>query len=415
MRIEEITMMSHQNLNRVTIARLGRVGVVMSMLLGLGACGIVNDKPRYSIDPDARGPVTNSESPSSASASSSASSLVAQSTDKPVTVEAVHQTDLPPPPPPPPPTQTAKPAAQTGPGVASVPVTASETGYTYSLGAHDTVYGVSRRFGVPVHTLFEINGLNPQSVLKIGQKIALPGSAKDLGTDPHAGGPGMTPVARVSAPKPARPVAPASAPDKTADKSGTTPSVAVPAKPSPAAVSSGSISSAAANASESSQTSGNAAPASKTKTASTEPLPKGFPSAETIAERGKGRFVWPLKGDIVVKFGGIGPHVKNDGINIAAAEGTPVQASATGEVAYVGSDVKALGLTVYIKDGGGFYTGYSHLKSTRLKTHQHVNQGETIGMVGKSGAVTSPQLHFEIRYTPSSEIARPIDPALVLP
>ena len=43
----------------------------------------------------------------------------------------------------------------------------------YILQAHDTLYGVSRRFGVPVKTLYEINGLAPDSALRIGQKILL--------------------------------------------------------------------------------------------------------------------------------------------------------------------------------------------------------------------------------------------------
>ncbi len=50
-----------------------------------------------------------------------------------------------------------------------------------------------------------------------------------------------------------------------------------------------------------------------------------------------------------------------------------------------------------------------------VKNNEHVTKGEIIGKVGQTGVIDRPQLHFEIRYTPSTDIARPIDPSLVLP
>ena len=51
----------------------------------------------------------------------------------------------------------------------------------------------------------------------------------------------------------------------------------------------------------------------------------------------------------------------------------------------------------------------------KVKNNEHVNKGQVIGTVGQTGTIDKPQLHFEIRYTPSTDIARPIDPTLVLP
>ena len=82
---------------------------------------------------------------------------------------------------------------------------------------------------------------------------------------------------------------------------------------------------------------------------------------------------------------------------------------------YEGNQVKALGNTVYVKHANGWYTGYSHLSTMAVQNNQHVAKGQVIGTAGQTGTIDRPQLHFEIRYTPSTDIARPIDPMLVLP
>ena len=61
-------------------------------------------------------------------------------------------------------------------------------------------------------------------------------------------------------------------------------------------------------------------------------------------------------------------------------------------------------------------TAYAHLKSLDVRMRQTVTQGQTIGLMGQTGGVNQPQLHFEVRYAPSAkDKARPIDPMLVLP
>jgi murein DD-endopeptidase MepM/ murein hydrolase activator NlpD len=130
---------------------------------------------------------------------------------------------------------------------------------------------------------------------------------------------------------------------------------------------------------------------------------------------GKGKFVWPVKGHVLVPFGQLAPNIRNDGLNIAASAGTEVKAASEGTVVYEGDQVKELGNTIYIKHDNGWYTGYSHLQSMKVKNNEHVSKGQVIGTVGQTGTIDKPQLHFEIRYTPSTDIARPIDPTLVLP
>lgn len=321
-------------------------------------------------------------------------------------------TDLAPPPPPPPPEDDTTPPAPTPvtasarpAPVAVAPVKDTRAAYVYVLQAHDTLYGVSRRFGVPVHDLYDINGLSETASLRIGQKILLPASAADKGAEEHANGAGMVKLAAALAPGKPAPVVPAKAPVTTTTtttvKTTTKPAV-VPPVTTPAPVA----------------TKPAVTPPPVAKPAVTPvvtPPVAGFPNNAQIAQMGKGMFVWPVKGRILVPFGQLAPNVRNDGINIQASSGTEIRAASDGIVVYEGDQVKELGNTVYIKHPNGWYTGYSHMASMSVKNNEKVTKGQVIGTVGQTGVIDQPQLHFEIRYTPSTDIARPIDPNLVLP
>ena len=72
---------------------------------------------------------------------------------------------------------------------------------------------------------------------------------------------------------------------------------------------------------------------------------------------------------------------------------------------------RALGNLVLVKHPGGWVTAYAHLDRIEVRMRDTVAQGEEIGQAGQTGAVTQPQLHFEVRYAPdSTEKARPVDP-----
>lgn len=146
-------------------------------------------------------------------------------------------------------------------------------------------------------------------------------------------------------------------------------------------------------------------------TASTTPL-----TDAQIAAIGKGRFLWPLRGEILSDFGPKGTGQRNDGVNIRAARGAPVRASAAGEVVYAGDQVPGFGNLVLIKHPDGWVTAYAHLSNVDVKIQQKVLQGQQIGEAGDTGGVAEPQLHFEIRYAPTpTGRARPVSPTLLLP
>jgi len=108
-------------------------------------------------------------------------------------------------------------------------------------------------------------------------------------------------------------------------------------------------------------------------------------------------FVWPVRGSVVSAYGSKKGGLYNDGINIAAPKGTPVAAAAAGVVAYVGNDLESYGNLVLIRHGGGMMTAYAHLASVRIEKGMTVRKGQVIGSVGATGAVSSSQIHFEIR------------------
>jgi murein DD-endopeptidase MepM/ murein hydrolase activator NlpD len=122
------------------------------------------------------------------------------------------------------------------------------------------------------------------------------------------------------------------------------------------------------------------------------------------------KFHWPISGRVVSTFGENGSGERNDGINIAAARGTPVRASAAGTVSYCGNELKGYGNLVLIRHDNGYITAYAHVDNFIVNRDDHVASGQVIAYSGATGDVTTPQLHFEIRRG-----VRPIDPKRLLP
>lgn len=122
------------------------------------------------------------------------------------------------------------------------------------------------------------------------------------------------------------------------------------------------------------------------------------------------RFVWPVEGRLLARFGPAGSGRVNDGIKIAAAHGTPVVAAGDGTIAYAGTEVPLLGGLILIDHGGGWMSAYGHLDRVAVRMGDRVRSGVVIATVGDSGQVQEPQLHFEIRQN-----QRPVNPVTQLP
>lgn len=85
-------------------------------------------------------------------------------------------------------------------------------------------------------------------------------------------------------------------------------------------------------------------------------------------------------------------------IDYAAPQGTPVYATANGEISFAGWKNDALGYTVEIKHAGGYLSQYTHLSkvATGVKKSGTVTQSQTIGYVGSTGMSTGPHLQYAL-------------------
>jgi murein DD-endopeptidase MepM/ murein hydrolase activator NlpD len=85
------------------------------------------------------------------------------------------------------------------------------------------------------------------------------------------------------------------------------------------------------------------------------------------------------------------------GVDFRGAVGQPVRAANRGVVALVDNFFLA-GNVVYIDHGAGLVTSYFHLSKTLVAAGDTVERGQEIGLVGATGRVTGPHLHWSARY-----------------
>lgn len=259
----------------------------------------------------------------------------------------------------------------------------------YKVQAGDTLNGLSRLFGVSVSETAKQNNLSPPYVLEKGQILRLPFAQ-----------PGLQAEFAVNAP------APSFASDLAAAEN-----TSVPVK-----ISSVQSESLAPPAGVERTTSLSPAPVDKADPKGFPPQPAAKPVTPVPAPQaqkvsvvrppiapkvpprsGGGKFMRPVDGKIISGFGPKPDGLHNDGINIKAARGTPVRAAENGVIAYTGSEMQGYGNLVLIRHGDRYMTAYAHMDKTLVKKGDVVKAGQSIGTVGSSGGVDSPQLHFEVR------------------
>ena len=111
--------------------------------------------------------------------------------------------------------------------------------------------------------------------------------------------------------------------------------------------------------------------------------------------------VMPVQGKVTSGFGyRIHPVTGNrsfhTGVDIAAAEGTPIAAAYGGTVAETGH-TSGRGNYVLLRHGTALQTLYCHLSEIDVEEGDSLTAGETLGLVGTTGMSTGPHLHFEVR------------------
>ena len=274
----------------------------------------------------------------------------------------------------------------------------------YVVKSGETLYSLARRFGVDASDLADANGLSEKRHLRSGQKLFMPSGAADSQAPP----PRETFVPRrptylppaYTPPSSEQPPASSTAPTTQSPpaSSGASQFELTPVRPLPPA----------SQASPSPSTT----PGGRPAIIQTSPAP----SAAEVVAAGKGKFLWPAEGALISGYGVKPDGQRNDGLNINANAGDPVRSAADGQVVYAGDQVPSFGNLVLVKHDGGWVTAYAHLSKILVKNRDQVVQGQQIGVVGQTGSVDRPQLHFEIRFAASpKDKAVPIDPGLLLP
>jgi len=124
--------------------------------------------------------------------------------------------------------------------------------------------------------------------------------------------------------------------------------------------------------------------------------------------------IWPLDGRLLSPFGKRTDPFSEEGafhkgVDISAPTGTAVRATAAGIVIFSEFE-SGYGRLVVVDHGGGFQTYYAHLSQFWVHTGQEVRRGDQVGLVGSSGKVTAPHLHYEVR----TRGGTPVNPILYM-
>ncbi|WP_133127137.1 M23 family metallopeptidase [Legionella nagasakiensis] len=103
------------------------------------------------------------------------------------------------------------------------------------------------------------------------------------------------------------------------------------------------------------------------------------------------------------------PRAPHSGLDIAAPENTPVIAISAGKVVDAG-DYFFTGNTVIVDHGMGVFSLYAHLKKMDVQKGEVIKQGQQVGLVGMTGRVTGPHLHWSMVMNQTY-----VDPLLFVP
>lgn len=210
---------------------------------------------------------------------------------------------------------------------------------SHTVGANETLLDVATRYQVPVRALIEQNGLEPPYALSAGRVLELPPprlhtvargeTLQEIAERYHVDTRSLALLNRMHPPyevrRGERIVLPAMARDR---------------EPDPPA-------------------------------AGAAPLPQG-----------SGRFAWPLRGEVVARFGSQPGGTRLDGIEIAGREGAEVRAAAEGDVVYAGADIQGLGDLILVRHAENYVTAYAYNRRALVREGQRVRAGQAIAELG---------------------------------
>lgn len=240
----------------------------------------------------------------------------------------------------------------------------------------ETLYSISRAYSISLQDLAEINNIEDVAIIRESAVIFIP-HADQVIED-----------VMVSA---ERAAADTDRGKKTKDAKPSAGGKASP--PSPAASSQGKDSPALAKPLR--PDSGPVSPAPKSDKTAAAGGRKAPVSEEKVVME-KGRFAWPVRGDVKTRFGIQPNKTYHNWIKIVCPEGTGVKAAAGGTVIF-SANLKGFSETVIIRHANDFATVYTHLGKRSVRADQDVGKGQIIGYAGRTDEAGETYLHFEIR------------------
>jgi murein DD-endopeptidase MepM/ murein hydrolase activator NlpD len=243
---------------------------------------------------------------------------------------------------------------------------------SYTMRPGDSLYGISRSYGVPVAELQQANGITDARGLKAGAVLRVPDTA---------GAPGQ-PLQQVAV----------NPPPQSYQQPSNIPSTHQPT------VINGRGPSGNGSSQYTQVTTRN------TTSSSTGAIAPPAQPQQSVA-RGNDKLRWPASGRIITGFGQRSDGTHNDGINLSVPLGTSVHAAESGTVAYAGSELKGYGNLILLRHDNGWVTAYAHNDQLNVKRGDKVQRGQVIATAGRTGSVDQPQVHFELR-----QGSKPVDP-----
>ncbi len=276
------------------------------------------------------------------------------------------------------------PAGQAYPGQAAVAKNASPGRVVVARG--DTVYGIARRFGLPVRAVIAANDLAPPYRLRVGQRLRVPAprlhvvrAGETVYRVSRRYGIDMAALVRLNRIPPPYTI-------KVGERL-VLPGAAGVEPVRPATLTGRGV---IAGAARPPQAPSAAKPGRRERARARATVPKPPPRAGR-------KFRWPLAGKVISRFGVKRGGLRNDGINIAAKRGSKVRAADNGVVAYAGNELKGFGNLLLVKHAGGWITAYAHNEALLVRRGDRVSRGQVIARTGSTGSVGRPQFHFEVR------------------
>lgn len=235
---------------------------------------------------------------------------------------------------------------------------ACHPGVYHTVEPGQTLFRISRAYGVDSDYLARINNISDPTQLRAGTRLYIPGANQQRRVEVVTSSPAPATTTRT---------APAPAPRPTP-----------PSSPSPAPV----------------------------------PRPPPVPSSPPPATAGvpQQKFNWPLKGVVVRQFSSAAEAGAGRGIEIAAQPGTAVLAAEAGRVIYSGDGVSGYGHLVILQHDNQLFTVYGFNQRNLVNQGAFVSRGDRIALSGTPPAGGEPRLHFEVRSG-----KEPVNPQLYLP